>query len=162
MSEAVSYDREDKETEATRTNNALAADLAALGYPGLSHLTFQHKRNPAQVMLSALSVKNLDARLTEALPWVLLEYPDLNWKWLVQEAELNELQNRLGFLTNVARRLAEQLGREDTANLLSEQEATLERSRLVREETLCHDSLAHAERRWLRLNRPKEAEHWDC
>ncbi len=141
-------------------NHTLASDLAALGYPGFSHLTFCRKREPAKVLLSALSVKNLDARLTEALPWVLLEYPDLDWRWLVQEAELNELQNKLRFLTNVARRLAEKLGKEDTASLLREQEATLERSRLVREETLCHDSLTHAERLWLRLNRSKEAEHW--
>ncbi len=141
-------------------NHTLASDLAALGYPGFSYLESPRKRNPAEVVLSALSVKNLDARLAEALPWVLLTYPDLDWQWLIQEARLNELQNKLGFLTNVARRLAEKLGREDTANLLSEQEATLERSRLVREETLCHESMTQAERRWLRLNRSKEAEHW--
>ena len=79
---------------------------------------------------------------------------------VVQEAESNELQNKLGFLTNFARRLAEKLGRENTASLLREQEATLERSRLVREETLCHESLTQAERTWLRSNRSKEAKHW--
>jgi len=72
-------------------NEKLASDLAALGYPGFSYLKLRRKTNPAQVLLSALSVKNLDSRLTEALPWVLLEYPDLDWQWLVQEAELNEL-----------------------------------------------------------------------
>jgi hypothetical protein len=141
-------------------NENLASDLAALGYPGFSYLKLRRKTNPAQVLFSALSVKNLDARLTEALPWVLLEYPDLDWQWLVQEAELNGLQNKLGFLSSVARRLAEKSGREDTANRLREQEATLERSRLVREETLCHDSLTQVERRWLRSNRSKEAEYW--
>jgi hypothetical protein len=73
-------------------NHTLASDLAALGYPGFSYLTSCFKREPAEFMLSALSVKNLDARLTEALPWVLLEYPDLDWRWLVQKAELNQLQ----------------------------------------------------------------------
>jgi len=141
-------------------NENLASDLAALGYPGFVYLKLRRQTNPAEVLFSALSVKNLDARLTEALPWVLLKYPDLDWQWLVQEAELNELQNKLGFLTNIARRLAEKLGRQDTASGLREHEATLERSRLVREETLCHDSLTQAERHWLRSNRSKEAEHW--
>ncbi len=76
MAGAVSNYGEEKEAGTMRTNDVLAAGLAALGYPGFSHLTFQHKRDPAQVMLSALRVKNLDARLTEALPWVLLEYPE--------------------------------------------------------------------------------------
>jgi hypothetical protein len=37
----------------------------------------------------------------------------------------------------------------------------LERSRLVREDTLCHDSMTQAERKWLRQNRPPDAEHWN-
>jgi hypothetical protein len=45
--------------------------------------------------------------------------------------------------------------------LLRDQEAALERSRLAREETLCHDSLTQAERRWLRSNRSEEARHWN-
>ena len=112
-------------------------------------------------MLSALSAKNLDTRITEALPWVLLKYPDLDWHWLVREAKLNDLQNKLGFLTNLARRLAEKLEKDDTAALLRSQESALERSRLVKEETLCHDSLTQAERRWLKSNRSDEARHWN-
>lgn len=42
---------------------------------------------------------------------------------------------------NLARRLAEKLGQQETVSLLRKQESVLERSRLVREETLCHDSL---------------------
>ncbi len=142
-------------------SDTLASDLAALGYSGLSYLKSRRKRNPAEVVLSALSAKNLEARLAEALPWVLLEYPDLDWQWLVRAAKTNDLQNKLGFLTNVARRLAEKLGNDDTAALLRDQESTLERSRLVKEETLCHDSLTQAERRWLRSNRTDEAKHWN-
>jgi hypothetical protein len=37
----------------------------------------------------------------------------------------------------------------------------LDRSRLVKEDTLCHDSLTEAERKWLRVNRPAEAAHWN-
>lgn len=142
-------------------DDALASDLAALGYPGLSYLKARRKRNPAEVMLSALSANNLDSRLAEALPWVLLKHPDLNWEWLVRAAKVNDLQNKLGFVTSVARRLAEKLGNHESVSLLREQESVLERSRLVREETLCHDSLTQSERRWLRSNRSDEAKHWN-
>jgi transcriptional regulator with XRE-family HTH domain len=143
----------------------LATDLAALGYPGFSHLKSQRRRrrsrkNPAEVLASALHSSELDSRLTEALPWVLLRFPELNWQWLVSAAKLNDLQNRLAFVTNVARRLAETRGESETAALLAKQESVLERSRLAREDTLCHESLTNAERRWLRDHRSPEAKHW--
>ena len=142
-------------------DEALAYDLAALGYPGLSYLNSRRKRNPAEVVLSALRSENLDARLIEALPWVLLKHHDLDWEWLIRAAKLHDLQNRLGFVTNVARRLAKKLGQHETASLLHNQETVLEGSRLVREETLCHDSLTQTERRWLLSNRSDEAKHWN-
>jgi transcriptional regulator with XRE-family HTH domain len=145
----------------SRNDDALASELAMLGYPGLSHLKARRKRNPAEVVLSALVNEELDTRLAEALPWVLLEHPDLDWQWLVRAAKVNDLQNKLGFVTNVARRLGENLGRNDTAKLLRDQEGALERSRLAREDTLCHDSLTQAERCWLRANRSEEARHWN-
>jgi transcriptional regulator with XRE-family HTH domain len=139
----------------------LARQLAALGYPGLSHLKSRgRKRNPADLLLSALGNDNLDSRLVEALPWIVLKFPDLNWPWLTSAARLNDLQNRLGYVTSVARRLAELHGESEKAALLASEEAALEQSRLVREGTLCHDSLTDAERRWLRKNRPPEARHW--
>jgi hypothetical protein len=144
-----------------KDDSALASDLAALGYPGLSYLKSRRKKNPAEVMLCALLAENLDTRLAEALPWLLLRYPDLDWAWLVRAAKVNDLQNKLGFVTNVARRLAEKLGKDDTASLLREQESTLEKSRLVREDTLCHASLTKLERRWLQSNRSDEAKHWN-
>lgn len=144
-----------------KNDDALASHLAALGYPGLSYLKSRRKTNPAEVMLSALRADNLDSRLAEALPWVLLKHPDLDWAWLIRAAKVNDLQNKLGFVTNVARRLAEKLGKHGTVSLLREQESVLERSRLVREETLCHDSLTQSERRWLQSNRSDEAKHWN-
>lgn len=141
-------------------NAALASDLAALGYPGFAYLKPSRKRNPAEVLLSALNMKELEPRLTEALPWMLMRYVDLDWEWLMRAAKVNDLQNKLGFLTSVARRLAEKLGKRDTAALLRDRESLLERSRLVREETLCHESLNHAEREWLKSHRTKEAKHW--
>jgi transcriptional regulator with XRE-family HTH domain len=140
---------------------ALALQLAALGYPGLSHLKSRgQKRNPAELLLSALGKDNLDSRLIEALPWLVMKFPDLNWHWLTQAAKVNDLQNRLGYVTSVARRLAELHGESEKAVLLAGPESVLERSRLVREGTLCHDSLTEVEKRWLRRNRPPGARHW--
>lgn len=143
-----------------KDNENLASDLAALGYPGFAYLRASPKRAPAEVVLSALQVANLEPRLVEALPWVLLEYPDLDWRRLLREALRKGLQNKLGFLTNLARKLAEKSGRPETAKLLREHEAVLEQSRLATEGTLCHDSLTQVELRWLRTNRSTEAEHW--
>lgn len=141
-------------------SEVLASDLAGLKYPGFAYLKSTRKRNPAEVLVSALSAKNLDSRLTEALPWLLVKYPDLDWQWLIRAAKVNDLQNKLGFLTSVGRRLAEKLGQHDTAAQLRDKESLLERSRLVKEETFCHESLSNAEREWLRSNRTKEAKHW--
>jgi transcriptional regulator with XRE-family HTH domain len=142
-------------------DDRLASELAALGYPGLSYLRpGRHKKNPAQLLLSALSKDDLDSRLIEALPWIVLKFPDMDWRWLVTGAKVNDLQNRLGFVTGVARRLAERRGEHETAALLAREESALERSRLMREDTLCHNSLTETERRWLRKNRPREAKHW--
>jgi hypothetical protein len=142
-------------------DDALASDLAALGYPGLTYLKSRRKRNPAEVLLTALMAENLETRLAEALPWLVLEHPDLDWEWMVRAAKVNDLQNKLGFVTNVARRLAEKVDKLETVALLREKESVLEKSRLAREDTLCHDSLTQAERRWLQSNRSDEAKHWN-
>jgi transcriptional regulator with XRE-family HTH domain len=138
----------------------LAAELASLEYPRLSYLKPRRGRNPAEILMSALAASDLDSRLVEALPWVAWRFPEMDWRWLVGAAKLNDLQNRLGFVTSVARRLAERQGDAGTATLLGEKESVLERGRLAREDTLCHDSLTDAERRWLRAHRPEEAKHW--
>ena len=148
------------ESVPARSGNALAVDLASLGYPGFSFLKPRVKKNPAEVLLSALSAKHLEGRLVEALPWILLKYPDLDWQSLVSAAKLRDLQNRLGFVTNLARRIAEKRGENSTAQLLRKHEENLEWSRLFLEDTLCNDSLTQAERRWLVKNRPVEARYW--
>lgn len=139
----------------------LAGDLAALGYPGLAYLgARRRKRNPAEVLLSGLNTADLDSRLVEALPWVVWNFPEMDWRWVTRVAKSNDLQNRLGFVIGVARRIAVKRGEREKAELLAEREAKLEWSRLAREDTLCHDSLTEAERRWLREHRTAEAEHW--
>lgn len=137
-----------------------ATDLASLGYPGFSYLKTKRRKNPAEVLLSALSARRLDARVSEALPWLLLEYPNLDWKLLISAAKLRDLQNKLGLVTCVARILAERRGEFEKAELLRTQEKRLERSRLLLEDTLCNDSLTQSERRWLETNRPVEAKYW--
>lgn len=142
--------------------DVVAADLSSLGYPGLSHLRGGHRsKNPAEVLLSALNASDLDSRLIEALPWVLVRFPEVDWLWLVAAAKLHDLQNRLGFITAVARRLAEVKGEREAAALLARRESELFRSRLAREDTLCHDSLTATERRWLRSHRTPEAKRWN-
>ncbi|HMV86007.1 MAG TPA: helix-turn-helix transcriptional regulator [Blastocatellia bacterium] len=140
---------------------ALDLDLAALGYPGFSYLTTRRpKKNPAEVLFAALGAKHLDSRVIEALPWIVWRFPELDWQWLTDAARLNDLQNRLGFVVNIARRLAERGGEREKAALFAQQERALEFSRLVSEDTLCHDLMTVAERRWLRKNRSPQARHW--
>jgi len=139
----------------------LSLQLAALGYPGFAHLRAKARRNPAEVLLTALNEANLDNRVTEGLPWLALAYADVDWDWVVQNAKLLDRQNRLGFVVTMASQLASESGDPQRSGRLREYMGVLERSRLVKEDTLCHDSLTEAERKWLRSNRPAEAAHWN-
>ena len=139
----------------------LARQLAGLGYPGFAHLR-SRKANPAAVILTALLQKDLETRLAEALPWVLLTYPDMDWPWLINRAKLADAQNRLGFLVALAKNLATNRPQFRSAvEQLGAVEHQLERARLVREDTLCRDSMPSAERRWLETNRSSLARHWN-
>lgn len=142
------------------SDDRLAADLAALGYKGFSHLKRSRLKNPGVVLLSALNSPKRDARLVEALPWVVLAFPDMEWKELVKTAKAHDLQNRLGFVTNVARRVAEFRDDRETAAKLVRRESELEHSLLAREETLCNESMTKAERNWLATQRSDEAKRW--
>jgi len=147
------------------SRDALTADeataaLGAFGYPGFAYLRKRSLLNPAELLLRVLRHRDVDARVVDALPWVLVRYPDLDWNWLSREAKVDDLQNRLGFLVSVARQLAELRGENETAQKLAEQEQTLERSRLQREDAF-RESMTDAERRWLREHRPSQAAHWN-
>jgi len=141
----------------------LARNVAGLGYPGLAHLRSRKwtPRNPGEVVLLALAQDDLEPRLVEALPWVLLRYASADWTWVVREAKVRDLQNRLGFVVTLGRQLAERAGDENKARPLRYLEAQLDRSRLAREDTLCRASVPSAERRWLLEHRPDEAKHWN-
>lgn len=145
-------------------NQSLAEELAKLGYPGFAYLRSRRRaRNPAEVLLAALANDDLEARLAEALPWVLLEFGNqLDLDWLVQHAKLNNLQNRLGFVANLARRVAQQHPNyQEQVPVLRQLEQSLERSRLLQEDTLCQASLPQAKLQWLAAHRPPEAVDWN-
>jgi len=138
----------------------LARAVADLGYPGF-RFRRGRKRNPAVVLLSALAADELEVRVAEALPWLVVHYPDLDWTWLLREAKQRDLQNRLGFVVTLGRRVAEKQSTEAARQSLCQVEETLSRSRLVREDTLCQRTLSDAERQWLRRVRPADARYWN-
>ena len=140
----------------------LAQQLASLGYPGFAYLPATQKRNPAAVLLTALSQDDLECRLTEALPWLLLSYPDMNREWLVEQARVRNLSNRLGFVVTLAKEASARMGDNTSVRYqaLEQLEAQLRESRLDKEDTLCQSSLSQREREWLRETRPAEAEYW--
>jgi|SRR5579862_152014 len=141
-----------------------AQQLASLGYPGFASMRSAWKRNPVQVLLDALAQDQLEARLIEALPWLLTSYAnmsDANRDWLLEQARLRNLTNRLGFVVTLALQVLERKG--ETASGPYESLALLEKglkeSRLAKEDTLCQ-SLSTREQEWIRQTRPQEAEFW--
>jgi len=114
------------------------------------------------VLLAALAQPTLDSRLAEALPWLLLRYPELDGDWLATQARLTNLTNRLGFVVDLAKRVAERNGETDSPryHALTQLSERLRQSRLDVEDTFGQESLTEAERNWLRTNRPAEAQFW--
>jgi len=74
-----------EESDAAR----LARQLSGLGYPGFAHLRAE-RTNPAALVLRSLVHDDLEVRLTEALPWVLATYPDVEWPWLTDQVKLRD------------------------------------------------------------------------
>lgn len=147
-------------TSAPLGDDAAATALATLGYPGFAYLRRRPALNPAELLLRTLKTADLNARVVEALAWVALTYADLDWEWLVRHAKLDDLQNRLGFLVTLARRLAEKRENAEAAGRLARAEQALEYSRLQREDAF-RPSMTDAERRWLREHRSPEARRWN-
>ncbi len=86
----------------------LAESLAKLGYPGFAYMrTRVSKKNPAEVLLTALGQDKLEARVAEALPWVAMHYSHHTSNWLVEQARKFNLQNRLGFVVSLALQVTE-------------------------------------------------------
>jgi transcriptional regulator with XRE-family HTH domain len=135
--------------------------LGALGYPGFAYLASSaHLANPAVVVLAALRMPVVPTRVTEGLPWLLATFVDLDWSWLLGQAKLFSVQNRLGFLVNLARRVADRRGEAEAVRRLTQVEQTLDDARLAKEDTLGRD-LTEVEREHLRQHRPPAALHWN-
>jgi transcriptional regulator with XRE-family HTH domain len=138
------------------------AELAALGFPGFAKFRRgKPKSNPARLLLLALCQDDLDKRVVEALPWLLVKYPDLDWQWVLMNAKVDDCQNRFGFVVDVAEDIAKMQRDPVQRERLSEMKALIERSRLAREDTLCADSMKKAKRRSIRRTRPAKARHWN-
>lgn len=145
-------------------NEEFANEVSALGYPGFAYLKARVKeRNPAETLVEALTQTSLESRLVEALPWLLLTYWDMNLGWLVREAKLNNLQNRLGFVESLAEEVLRRSDSKDEERnrSLSELRNMLEKSRLAREDTFLKPVNTEVERDWLRENRSDQARHWN-
>ena len=138
-----------------------SVELGALGYPRFSYLRVRRRRNPAEVLLEGLSQADLDARVAEGLPWLALTYVDMDWDWLVRNARLHDLQNRLGFALSLASEVAVGMNDRSREGHLRQYVEVLENSRLAREDTFCHDSMTRTERVWLREHRSPTAAHWN-
>ena len=63
-------------TRVQENAQSLAESLAALQYPGFTHFRPGRRVNPAQLLFAALRTPDLEPRLTEALPWVVWQYPE--------------------------------------------------------------------------------------
>lgn len=128
--------------------------LNALGYPGFCHMEpSRRKLSPDALLLSVLAQPETDSRVVEALPWLVRQYAtQMNLGWLVRQAKLRDLQNRLGFLLDLAG-----VTTPEFRSVVGE----LERARLLEEATLCWDSMPAATREWMRANRTPLAQHWN-
>ncbi len=140
----------------------LVEDLAKLGYPGFAYVrTAVRSKHPAQILLAALAQDDLEGRVAEALPWLLLRHWHMDFGWLVAEAKKLDLQNRLGFVVNLSRQLSERSAEAKRTQALASLESLLERSRLVRQDCFYRAPRDGRERQWLLQNRPEAARHWN-
>jgi transcriptional regulator with XRE-family HTH domain len=145
----------------TSQSDDLPRLVGSLGYSGFAYLADRRVvSNPAAVVLAVLRQKEVPARVVEALPWLLVTFPHLNWVWLVDQAKLSNVQNRLGYLVGLARQVAEKRGDYAAAAGFLQVEQTLEDARLAKEDTLGR-ALTEAERQYLRDHRPDAARHWN-
>jgi hypothetical protein len=145
------------------TDHWVAEGLSRLGYPGFAYRRKPGaKKNPAELLLRALSLDDLDPRLVEALPWLLLRFEDLDYETLAVWAKMRDLQNRLGFTVSLARMVAEHNpSYRSRLDQLRRFEELLEPSRLAREGTYGRKETSTRMRKWLRTNRLPVAGHWN-
>jgi transcriptional regulator with XRE-family HTH domain len=150
-----------REEKLCRAKVDYAQELSNLGYPGFTHFqSGEPTWNPAQLLVKALAERDLDRRVAEALPWLVLRYSGMDWEWVRREAKLLDLQNRLGFTLALAKKLAVQKNQLDVAYRLGQQEEVLAGSLLAKDDTYCYDGMTQSERKWLQTKRSTDAATW--
>ena len=118
--------------------------------------------NPTAVLLKTLAAKRVDARLVEAMPWLLLRFGDFDRQQTTKLAYSHGLQNRLGFVVALAKSVAER--HAEYAHRLPELNgllSSLEPLRLAREDDLGQQFTSERLREWIRENRSEAAAHWN-
>lgn len=151
------------ELDRASTNTMVEEGFSRLGYPGFAYRRKPGEAlNPGAVLLGALALDDLDPRLSEALPWLLLKFEGFDLEVLVARAKAKDLQNRLGFTVALAREVAERNPsyRHRTDELRRLEEA-LEPSRLAREDTFGRRETSERMRAWVRDNCSDAAKHWN-
>lgn len=146
------------------TNNQhLAESLAKLKYPGFAYMrSHVVKKNPSEVLLTALGQTDLEARVAEALPWVVMQYAHGKSTWLVEQARKFNLQNRLGFVVGLAAQIAEKAPNfNNRVQPLLALRAKLDAGRLAKDDVFYRAPKSEGERNWLVQNRSAEAAHWN-
>jgi hypothetical protein len=113
-----------------------------------------------------LGKDDLEARVAEALPWLLLQYGAMSEdckKTLVEQARSRNLTNRLGFTVSLAKQVAERKGDTSSAvyQALVRLEQELLRSRLAELDTFCQSHLSPGQRRWMETARTEVAKQWN-
>jgi len=141
-------------------NQQIGSQLAGLGYPGFAHMQNRPVWNPQELLVAALTKSNLERRIVEALPWLVLTYNEMDWQWVMQECKVHDAQNRLGFVVTLARELAERKENPAVDNLRTLEER-LKNSLLARTGTLCNENMSAAEKKWLRKHSTREARQWN-
>ena len=147
-------------TSSVSSEEVLAGNLAALGYPGFSHLSGE-LRNPAEVLFDALNREQLDARLVEALPWLPLEYSEMDWKWLYDQARRHNRQNRLGFVLMLSAKVALTRSQRQVSSKLYQALKPFYEARLAKCDTLCQASWPATMRTYAHSKRSKLAAYWN-
>ena len=147
---------------------AIEEALMGLGCPFVGQLRFEFddepmpRQDPAVVLLAAIACDELEPRVLRALPWLALEYCELDWNWAIKEARRRAKQNRLGFVVSLAQQLgARSYGNEEKLAVLASAEERLFEYRLDDEDTLCQSAMPEGSKRWLRENRGREARLWN-
>ena len=142
----------------------LADQLCVLGYAGFAYLGSRvPKMNPGEVLLAALAQDELEPRLVEALPWLLLQFWEMDTEWLLADACRFTLQNHLGFVVSLARRVAESetVPNAPRNEVLANLDSVLYRNRLARESSFLKNLRTDAERGWLMQNQSDDAKRWN-